>query len=77
MDVRIGLAQSNQIIEIDVEDSVDRDALRKQIDKAVSAGSGTVWLVDNKGKEFGVAADRIAFVEIGSPDAERRIGFGA
>ncbi len=77
MDVRIGLAQSNQIVEIDLEDTIDRTALKAEIDAAVAAGQATVWFTDRKGKEVGVATDRIAFIEIGTPEADRRIGFGA
>lgn len=75
MDVRIGFAQSNQVLEIELDDDTDREALKADVEKALSGGA--LWLTDRKGKEYGLAADRIAFVELGSTDAARRIGFGA
>ena len=36
-----------------------------------------LWLTDRKGRQVGVPVDKIAYVEIGSADDGRRIGFGA
>ena len=44
-------------------------------DDALAAGT-TLWLVDRKGRQVGVSAAKLAYVEIGSPEDERRIGFG-
>jgi len=77
MDVRIGIADSAQVIEVELENDVDRDALKGQVDAVVSGSADSLWLTDRKGKELAVPAARIAFVEIGTADAERRIGFGA
>ncbi len=77
MDVRIGIADSAQVIEVELENDVDRDALKGQVDAVVSGSADSLWLTDRKGKELAVPASRIAFVEIGTADAERRIGFGA
>ncbi len=77
MDVRIGIADSAQVIEVELENDVDRDALKGQVDAAVTGSADSLWLTDRKGKELAVPASRIAFVEIGTADAERRIGFGA
>ena len=35
-----------------------------------------VWLTDKRGRQVGVPADKVAYVEIGRPDADHRIGFG-
>ena len=35
-----------------------------------------MWLTDRRGRQVGVPADKVAYVEIGTPDADRRIGFG-
>ncbi len=77
MDVRIGIADSAQVIEVELENDVDRDALKGQVDAVVSGSADSLWLTARKGKELAVPASRIAFVEIGTADAERRIGFGA
>ena len=75
MDVRIGLTQTPKEIEVQLGDDADADALRSQVDAALAAGS-TLWLTDRKGRQVGVPSAKLAYVEIGSPDDERRIGFG-
>lgn len=77
MDVRIGIADTSQVIEVELENDADRDAIKAQVEAVVSGNSDSLWLTDRKGKELAVPASRIAFVEIGTADAERRIGFGA
>lgn len=77
MDVRIGIADSSQVIEVELENDTDREALKAEVGAVVAGESDALWLTDRKGKELAVPASRIAFVEIGTADAERRIGFGA
>lgn len=77
MDVRIGIAESSQVIEVELENDADRDALKASVESAVTGASDSLWLTDRKGKDLVVPASKIAFVEIGTADAERRIGFGA
>ena len=75
MDVRIGLTQTPKELEVQLEDDADAGSLRQQVDAALAAGS-TLWLTDRKGRQVGVPAEKLAYVEIGSPDDSRRIGFG-
>ena len=76
MDVRIGVTQSPRELSIELADDADRDAIRKQIDAALSGASDVLWLDDKKGRTTAVPAAKIAYVEIGGQDAGRRIGFG-
>ncbi|MFL6204834.1 MAG: DUF3107 domain-containing protein [Acidimicrobiales bacterium] len=76
MDVRIGLIQNVKEIELQLDDDADPAALREQVDVALKDG-GTLWLTDRKGRQVGVSAEKLAYVEIGSPDDARRIGFGS
>ena len=76
MDVRIGLIQNAKELELQLEDDADAGALRKQVDAALKDGT-TLWLTDRKGRQVGVAAEKLAYVEIGSPEDGRRIGFGS
>ena len=76
MDVRIGLIQNGKELEVQLEDGADTAALRAQVDAALQSG-GTLWLTDRKGRQLGVSAEKLAYVEIGSPDDGRRIGFGS
>lgn len=77
MDVRIGIAESPQVIEVELENDVDRDALKSDVEAALSGKSKVLWLTDRKGKEFAVPSQQIGFIELGTSDAERKIGFGA
>jgi hypothetical protein len=76
MDVRIGISESNQVVEVDMTDDTDRRSLKDSVADAIGTGS-MLWVADKKGKETGVPGAKIAFVEIGTSDADRRIGFGA
>lgn len=75
MDVRIGVTQSPKELEVLLADDTDPDAVRKHVDKAVETG-GTLWLTDRRGRQVGIPAAKLAYVEIGSGADGRRIGFG-
>jgi len=76
VDVRIGLIQNAKELEVQLDDDADAGALREQVDAALKDGT-TLWLTDRKGRQVGVAAEKLAYVEIGSPEDGRRIGFGS
>ncbi len=77
MDIRIGIAQSASIIELEMSVDTDRVALKAEIDSSLAKEDGVLWLTDKRGKDVAVPVGRVAFVEISKDDAERRIGFGA
>ncbi len=77
MDIRIGIAQSASIIELEMGDDIDRAALKSDIDSSLAKEDGVLWLTDRRGKDVAVPVSRVAFIEISKDDAERRIGFGA
>ena len=77
MDVRIGITETNQVVEIDMGDDADREATKKQLDEVLGSEDKVLWLTDRKGKEYAVPASSISFVELSEVDPERRIGFGA
>jgi hypothetical protein len=56
-------------------DETDRDALRTQIETAITDGSPMLWLADRRGRQVGVPTDKIAYVDLGVK-TERSIGFG-
>ena len=77
MDIRIGITQAPREIAIEVEDDAKaREVLKKSVDAALKGESTTLWITDKKGKDIAIPSAKIAYVEIGSTDAERRIGFG-
>ena len=75
MDVRIGVSQTAKELEVELPDSADPDGIKADMNKAIKDGS-TLWLTDKKGRQIGVPAEKIAYFEIGAPEAVRRIGFG-
>ena len=77
MDVRIGVTYSPKELDLDLGDDVDRQALKKTIEDALSDDDGVLWMVDKRGREVAVPSSKVAYVELGSPEDERRIGFGA
>jgi hypothetical protein len=75
VDVRIGVSQTAKELDVELPDDADPAALKKDIDAAIAKGT-TLWLTDRKGRQVGVPAEKIAYLEIGRPDDGRRIGFG-
>jgi hypothetical protein len=76
VDVRIGVIQAPREISLELSDDLDRDALKASIDEALADEDRVLWLTDRRGREVAVPAKRVAYVEIGTPDGDRRIGFG-
>ena len=77
MDVRIGVTYSPKELDLDLGDDVDRQALKKTIEDALSDDDGVLWMTDKRGREVAIPSSKVAYVELGSPEDERRIGFGA
>jgi hypothetical protein len=76
MDLRIGVTQSPRELSVELADTVDRADLHARIEAALTGAVDVLWLTDKKDREVAVAAAKIAYVEIGSPEGDRKIGFG-
>jgi hypothetical protein len=76
VDVRIGVTYTAKEISVELPDDADPAAVKGDIESALGDDSSVLWLTDRKGRQVGVPIDKVAYVEIGSPDADRRIGFG-
>jgi hypothetical protein len=76
VDVRIGVTQTARDIAIELADDIDREELKAKIDAALTGVVDVLWLTDKKGRDVALAAAKIAFVEIGTQEGDRRIGFG-
>ena len=77
MDVRIGVIHTVKEIDIELPGDADREKVHATIEAALADDDNTLWLTDRHGREVAVPSGKIAYVELGSPDSERRIGFGA
>lgn len=76
MDVRIGVTYTPKEIAIELADGTKAADVKASVDAALGGESGMLWLEDKKGRQVGVPADKVAYVEIGSEEANRPIGFG-
>ncbi len=76
MDVRIGIVQTPKELEVELGDEVDRDQILAEIEGALG-GDAVLWLTDRRGRRVGVPVAKVAYVEVGAPTADRRVGFGA
>jgi hypothetical protein len=76
VDVRIGIVQTPKELEVELGDDADRDKLLADIEAAL-AGDAVLWLTDRRGRRVGVPVAKVAYVEVGPPTPDRRVGFGA
>ena len=76
MDVRIGVTYSAKELDLEVPEGTSPEDLRKQVESALADDDSVLWLTDRRGRQIGVPVSKVAYVEIGSPHEERRIGFG-
>jgi len=75
VDVRIGVTQAPRELNMDIDDD-GRDDVLARVDAALSGAVDVLSLTDRKGRTVSVPSAKIAYVEVGSAEGERRIGFG-
>jgi hypothetical protein len=76
VDVRIGVIHTSKEIEVELGDDADPATVLADVEQALSGDTGVLWFTDRRGRKVGVPSARVAYVEIGSPHEERRVGFG-
>jgi len=77
VDVRIGITHTPKELEVEMPDDADRDEVVADIEKLLKTGDGVLWLTDRKGRRVGIPVVKVAYVEVGAPSSDRRVGFGA
>ncbi len=77
VDVRIGVLHTMKEIEVELPDGADKAEIKAAVDAALADDDKVLWLTDKSGREVGIPSERVAYVEFGRPDTERRIGFGS
>ena len=70
------MTQAPRELTFEVDDG-DRDDLKARVEAALSGATDVLWITDKRGRDVGVPAGKIAYVEVGSADSDRRIGFGS
>jgi hypothetical protein len=71
MRVRIGIADTDKLIEIEIDDV---PAFKKELERAVGA-SELAWFTDSRGRTVGIPARQVAFVEIEDTEGGPAVGF--
>lgn len=72
MEVKVGVADTAR--ELVLNSSQSPDEVEALVTDALKDSSGTLSLVDDKGRRYLVPSARVAYVEIGTADS-RRVGF--
>ena len=70
--VRIGI-QGARELELEVEDAAET---QKVIEAGIVSDDPILWVTDTRGHRYGLATDKLAFVEIEGDTAAAGIGFG-
>lgn len=74
MEIKIGVQHAARELVLDSPQSTDE--ITEAVSAALTGESKILSLTDEGGRRVVVPADKLAYVEIGDPDA-RRVGFGA
>jgi uncharacterized protein DUF3107 len=72
VEVKVGVADTAR--ELLINSSQTPEEVEALVADALKGSSGTLTLIDDKGRRYVVPAARVAYVEIGSADS-RRVGF--
>jgi hypothetical protein len=77
VDVRIGITQTMKELEVVLPEDADREKIVKEIESTLSNPEGVIQLTDRRGRLVVVPVGKVAYIEVGAPENERRVGFGA
>ena len=72
MKVRIGVADSDRVVEIEAEDGA---AIKQEVDEAFGSGHPILWFEDTKNRMVGIPTGKVAYVEIDQQLEPRAVGF--
>ncbi len=71
MKVRIGIAETDKMIEIEVDDVA---SFKVELEHAM-AGGELAWFTDSKGRTVGIPTRQVAFVEVEDNASGPSVGF--
>jgi hypothetical protein len=71
MRARIGIADTNKVVEIDIDDV---EVFQAEVERGVADG-GVVWFTDIKSRTVGIPGRGLAFVEIDTEGGGTAVGF--
>lgn len=73
MDVRIGVTHAPKELNLEIDGTPEEVA--QQVETAMGANGGFLWLTDRRGTRVGVPLDKLAYLEIEGVDHDRHVGF--
>ena len=71
MQVKIGVADTTKIVELEID---SLDDLKSELKRAADEG-GMAWFTDSKGRDVGIPSQKVAFVEVESDGGGTAVGF--
>jgi hypothetical protein len=76
MEVKLGVTDNPKELEIDIDQSAEE--LTKTVEEALATETRVVlWLTDSRGRRVGIPTDKLAYIEIGEENPEKRVGFAS
>lgn len=72
MKVRIGIVETERVVEMDVAKA---DEFEATVEDAFKGDTALLWFEDVKHRRMGIPRDKIAFVEIETEGTARTVGF--
>ena len=73
MKVRIGIADTNKVIELEVDEPAEFESM---VEESYSSDSSLLWFEDEKQRRIGIPRERLGYVEIETDGGRRSVGFG-
>lgn len=73
VEMRIGIIDTAKEISLEIEQN--QEELKTTIEGALTESAGMVWLSDRKGRQVGIPASKVAYVEIDPETSARSVGF--
>jgi hypothetical protein len=76
MEVKLGVTDNPKELEVDIDQSAEEVA--KIVEDALANETRVVlWLTDSGGRRVGIPTDKLAYIEIGEENPEKRVGFAS
>ena len=77
MDIKIGFVDTPRELDIELGDDTSQDGFVESLNNSLASAQQLIWMVDKKGRKFGIMVSRVSYVVVGAANEERRVGFGA
>lgn len=73
VEIRIGITDSAREMSLELEQG--QEELKTAFETALADGAKMLWLADRKGRQVGIPAAKVAYVEIDPETVARSVGF--